>query len=193
MKERPTFCKIVEMLVPDLNPSFRDVSFFFSEENMGDYAGNQDSDFEGEGHHQDGPDDYTTPLTDSRPSLSLSGIDGGTPYRSNISLNNSRAHLSDGEDCLCVDIEPDKIKKNYPDLVGASAVELTPLRGAPSERSEPEHKDSRYNEPPRKPSSNEGSKESSKSSGSSIFHLNGYSNGHILRANNMPRQGNAEC
>lgn len=32
-KKRPTFCEIIEMLLPDLSPTFKEVSFFFSEEN----------------------------------------------------------------------------------------------------------------------------------------------------------------
>ncbi|ESO89642.1 hypothetical protein LOTGIDRAFT_51396, partial [Lottia gigantea] len=32
-KNRPTFKEIIEMLVPDLHPSFKDVSYFFSDEN----------------------------------------------------------------------------------------------------------------------------------------------------------------
>jgi hypothetical protein len=33
-KDRPTFCEIIEILVPYLQPDFRDVSFFFSRENQ---------------------------------------------------------------------------------------------------------------------------------------------------------------
>ena len=33
-KHRPTFHEIIELLVPDLNPRFKEVSYFFSEDNQ---------------------------------------------------------------------------------------------------------------------------------------------------------------
>ena len=202
-KNRPTFCKIVEMLVPDLDPSFRDVAFFFSEENMGDnHEHESDVDEVDEMHHQNEADELRTPLTGSpsRQSLSLSDIDVGTPYRSNLSLNDSGTHLTDRDDCRCVDIEADKIKmRTNAYFPGSGLRDQSHLRGSPlhhpSER-EP-LRDSHFIGPPpghQSGSSNEGSKDSSKSSGSSsIFHLNGFANGHIPRANNMPQQQNTEC
>jgi len=45
-KQRPTFQQIIEILVPDLNPSFMEKSYFFSDENhLDDY------------HDDDYPDD----------------------------------------------------------------------------------------------------------------------------------------
>ncbi|KAL8598131.1 hypothetical protein ACOMHN_030417 [Nucella lapillus] len=38
-KHRPTFMSIIEELVPDLDPQFQDVSYFFSEESHGDKEG----------------------------------------------------------------------------------------------------------------------------------------------------------
>jgi hypothetical protein len=38
-KNRPTFMSIIEELVPDLDPSFQNVSYFFSEESHGDGDG----------------------------------------------------------------------------------------------------------------------------------------------------------
>lgn len=35
-KQRPTFLDIIERLIPDLNPSFKNVSYFFSNENNPD-------------------------------------------------------------------------------------------------------------------------------------------------------------
>ncbi|ESO97127.1 hypothetical protein LOTGIDRAFT_143456, partial [Lottia gigantea] len=35
-KERPTFKEIIEMIIPNLDPSFKDVSYFFSDENTKD-------------------------------------------------------------------------------------------------------------------------------------------------------------
>ncbi len=190
-RHRPTFCKIVEMLVPDLDPSFRDFAFFFSDDNMCDTH-----DSGGEEDHGGGGDELRTPLTGShsRESLSLSDIDGGVSYRSNASLNDSGTHLhlsqGDHDDCHCVDID-DKIKMRNVPASGASR--HTPPHGSPTHHPLDQHmRDSSFIGPPPIISSNEGSKESSKSSGSSsLFHLNGVANGHIPRANNM--QGCSEC
>ena len=190
------------MLVPDLDPSFRDVAFFFSDDNMGDNHEHESDVEDVDELHQHEHDDLRTPLTGtpSRQSLSLSGIDVGTPYKSNLSLNDSGAHVTDRDDCQCVDIEPDLIKtRTNPYVKEMSFRDQSPLRGSPKHHpSELEPlRDSSYRGPPpgHQPlSSSEGSKESSKSSGSSsIFHLNGFANGHIPRANNMPQQQNTEC
>ena len=204
-KNRPTFCKIVEMLVPDLDPSFRHVAFFFSEDNMDDNNHEHESDVdEVDELHQNEADALRTPLTGSpsRQSLSLSDIDVGTPYRSNLSLNDSGTHLTDRDDCRCVDIEADKIKMrtNHPYFPGSGFRDQSHHpRGSPAHHP-PELeplRDSHVISPPpghQTGSSNEGSKDSSKSSGSSsIFHLNGFANGHIPRANNMPHQQDTEC
>ena len=195
-KNRPTFCKIVEMLVPDLDPSFRDVAFFFSDENMG-INHEHESDIEDVDENQHETDDLRTPLTGSpsRQSLSLSDRDVGTLYRSNISLNDSGAHVTDRDDCKCVDIEPDLLKmRTNPYVKELSLKDHSPLGGSPIHHA-PEReplRDSSFVGPPPGPqsiSSSEGSKESSKSSGSSsIFHLNGFANGHIPCANNIPQQ-----
>ena len=203
-KNRPTFCKIVEMLVPDLDPSFRDVAFFFGDENMGDSNQEHQSDNEADDDlHQHETDDLKTPLTGSpsRQSLSLSDIDAGTPYKSSLSLNYSDAHLTDREKCQYIDTGPDKVKTIANLYLDGSRVREhnSPLHGSPTRHSfnrEQINDSSSIGSPPghQSRSSNEGSKESSKSSGSSsIFHLNGLANGHIPRANNMPQQQNTEC
>ena len=104
--ERPTFNEIIEILIPDLNPAFKENSFFFSEENqanvdMGHHHSLNSSDLD------DGmADDSRTPLTRSpKVVANRHHHDPLTPVQSafseqNMELNN----LSDIEQDL-VDIE----------------------------------------------------------------------------------------
>ena len=236
-KQRPTFVQIVEMLVPDLDPRFRDVAFFFSDANMDDGTGDPnldlaDGSFEAgdppryssyppegsmylhDGEHPDKgdfyrvnelhsshADDLRTPLTGtpSRHSLSLSDIDAGTPYRSRASLSDNVPRSVSKGDTLSIEMEPtdQTMARTSPHLKGGEgdASERTPLRGSTVQESS-------FNEPPPlyaspatgQKNTNEGSKESSKSSGSSsLLHMNGLTNGHIPRANAVPQQGQTHC
>ena len=177
--QRPTFCEIIEELVPDLNPGFREVSYFFSNANT-EHA-HTDS-FIGGGD----PDDCRTPLTGSprnkphlRPDLSDGGSDvdplnmddmtfsmgddssSSLSYESHNSLEISKScHHKHACDCVDV-IEPKaKIKPHHQSPIALRRLsETSSMMGSAINHS------------------NEGSKESSKSSNSGP--VNGMANGHL--------------
>ncbi len=180
-KQRPTFCEIVELLVPELDPSFKDVAYFFSEENQHERDAHITQEVEPVDFDEESVYNMQTPLTGS-PQLSLHDLDvesDSVPHGSRHSLQSQSqyngAKCDHQQDCNCVEINSGhKIKGRT----------LYPHRHSPHEHNNGTGQDPlNHNEVIPIGSSNEGSNESSKSSGSSsYYHLNGIANGRIPKS-----------
>ncbi len=155
-KKRPTFKEIIEMLVPDLDPEFKNVSYFFSDENKTeippDYKDIEDEEDSEGGESNEQSDDDIDISDESR----LPFIPG---HQSNI--NN-------------VEMQRSPSQHHNRDTSNTSPCECVLLQELPNG-----HRNSTCSSPNSGVASNDGSKESSKSSNSSYTPINGISNGHI--------------
>ncbi|XP_041368267.1 putative molluscan insulin-related peptide(s) receptor [Gigantopelta aegis] len=157
-KQRPTFKEIIEELVPDLNTSFKDVSYFFSDENKTEGAefeqlGNKHLDLDDIDNDSD-QREYNLDINDEVRIPFMSAVD---PDVSNIesqrSPNRNAQRPNTGTNpCECVLLE---------EMANGNRDRSSPVSATGQTSSEG------------------GSKESSKSSNSSYTRINGMANGHV--------------
>lgn len=182
-KNRPTFKEIIELLLTDLDVNFRDVSYFFSEENAKYEESKQAASHqhETEAHESDGEEDLHCPMNDyvdARFQEQLPMLGAGASNGHSVELQDlftdtgtyppfnagrDRQHVGSAE-CECPQFR-DELDE------GAAAQSVLHNRG--SVCSSPNSAIG---------GSSDGSKDSSKSSSSSYAHMNGISvaaNGHV--------------
>nr|WEY17517.1 insulin-like growth factor 1 receptor [Anadara broughtonii] len=167
-RQRPTFKEIIEMLVPDLDPEFREKSYFFSEENRQDY-GVDDLDLEDEDVIHD-QDDSQMPFINGAEGSGLCEASRGSfgieeeldMVNSDYKLNNFPHARFSAEPCDCVMLQETNMN---------------------ADDQNHRHSSCSYNNSNSAIGSSDGSKDSSKSSNSSYAHMNGINphvaNGHI--------------
>lgn len=182
-KQRPTFKEIIEILLPDLDPSFREVSYFFSEENAkyeeaqhnagvvdnrDEYleAVDEEDDMDPHCPMNDYVDEVQLPMlgvgASNGHSVELQDIFSDTGTYPHYGSSHNRQHDGSAEMCDC----------NFREQAGAAA-QSSVIFNRPNVCSSPSLS--------AKGGSSDGSKESSKSSNSSYAHMNGVSvaNGHV--------------
>ena len=214
-KHRPTFLEVIERLLPDLDSSFKDVSYFFSEENRKDLAaadaassaaataaaavvevGDTENQTLISNTDKTCANDHSRKRLNSSSlvedeeaemdSLSFTGdvdieeLDNGTldhddddvdvvqraGSRSSMGAASSASRSVDSVNisCECIQTVQNEVKKRRSSSANS---QLSAAAAAAA------------NHLPPVCSSNEGSKGSSKSSGSGYAHLNGLANGHV--------------
>lgn len=181
-KQRPTFQQIIEILVPHLNPSFREKSYFFSEEN------NHNDDHIDEFQEGDYPDDLLDEddfMDDSNKPF-IMGAEGDSSHHGS---HHSHSHHSHSSSHGLGDQDEEDIKflgYNNHDRYGAEPCDCIMLEE--TDHRNRNHVDSSYrNSSCSNPNSaidtSDGSKDSSKSSNSSGYPINGLNlnivNGHV--------------
>ncbi|XP_052795238.1 insulin-like peptide receptor isoform X2 [Mya arenaria] len=187
-KQRPTFKEIIESLLPDLDPSFKDVSYFFSEENAKYEESKQGAalpnpneerlqpsdieDDEDEDHQRCPMNDYVDeaqlPMlgvgASNGHSVELQDIFSDTGTYPHYGGSHNRQHVGSAEVCDCT--------APFRDVDEGAAAQSIDLYNRRSVCSSPNSAIG---------GSSDGSKDSSKSSSSSYAHMNGLSvaNGHV--------------
>lgn len=183
-KQRPTFKEIIELLLPDLDEGFHNVSYFFSDENAKYEEAKQASTVnhqdENDNRDSDGDDDPHCPMNDyvdaelqeqlpmlgagasNGHSVELQDLFSDTGTYPHYSSSNNRQDVGSAEACICPE---------YRDVHEGAAAQSV-LQNRRSICSSPNSAIG---------GSSEGSKDSSKSSSSSCAHMNGLSvaNGHL--------------
>ncbi|XP_060592514.1 insulin-like peptide receptor [Ruditapes philippinarum] len=182
-KQRPTFKEIIELLLPDLDQSFRDCSYFFSEENAkyeeakhhGGASNNRDDYLETLDDEED--NDPHCPVNDyvdeahlpmlgvgasNGHSVELQDIFSDTGSYPHYSSSHNKQHDGSAEVCDC------SVIREQAGAAAQSNIDFTRQGVCSSPNSAIG-------------GSSDGSKESSKSSSSSYAHMNGLSvaNGHV--------------
>ena len=218
-KYRPTFCEMIEMLVPDLDPSFKEGSFFFCEENqhalhMAAAIGNEVEMEDVDIHtpltgsplhapHSVGDISQLSlqyPLEEASLEYEMDSVASSLSYQSPLRTPSPpRFHIGDSDEPSPL---PSRDHKLYDSGEQAGSVELLSMEdkrkawfqnGNSASQWNPGDGDTEeeFHQPP-VVYSNEGSKGSSKSSGSSFGGRNGLANGHIPHRH-IPQTGKAEC
>ena len=185
-KQRPTFKEIIEFLLPDLDPNFQEVSYFFSEENakyeeskaaaahsaMEERMEPSDAEEEEDGQHcpmNDYVDEAQLPMlgvgASNGHSVELQDIFSDTGTYPHYSSSHNRQHVGSAEVCDCTAPFRDVVDEG----AAAQSVDLYNRRSICSSPNSAIG------------GSSDGSKDSSKSSSSSYAHMNGLSvaNGHV--------------
>ncbi|KAL5004286.1 hypothetical protein ScPMuIL_017742 [Solemya velum] len=151
-KQRPTFKEIIEFLLPDLSPSFRQNSYFFSEKNKTESL--------------EMPEDYEdNPINDESSTPFIGDAEGATGTNDIGQVELSGALFNRKDDISCTSEPCDCIM----------------LQETNSNLNHNNHRFSTCSSPNSGVGSSEGSKESSKSSNSSYALMNGINvaNGHV--------------
>ncbi|XP_046545337.1 putative molluscan insulin-related peptide(s) receptor [Haliotis rubra] len=158
-KKRPTFKEIIELLVPDLDPNFKDVSYFFSDENKVDATeyknlqATEDQEDYGNVEFNEQSDDEMDINDESR-----------IPFMSAVETSNLNS----------VEMQRSPSRHHHRDSSNTSPCECVLLEEMPNG-----HRNSTCSSPNSGVGYSDGSKGSSKSSNSSYTQLNGIANGHI--------------
>ncbi|KAK6179837.1 hypothetical protein SNE40_012104 [Patella caerulea] len=156
-RQRPTFKQIIEMLVPDLNPNFEQVSYFFSDENK-----------------PDGPEFNDIEENDLE-NIDIDTYDGDMDDQSDYNL-----HDESTIPFIEHDLHNTELNKSPSRTIRASTsgpcecVMLEEMGDLPNG-----HRTSNCSSPNSAIGNSDGSKESSKSSDGSYTQRNGMPNGHI--------------
>ena len=189
-KNRPTFCEIIEILVPDLSTGFKDVSWFFCEDQTTVSDGG-DEGREDEGLEAD-ESNVWTPLTGSPAHMEMQAEKGG---EDKLDMDNIDADLESLASSVSLHSHLGQSKQLHPPRSPCSqpppySVNDSDCKGdgnTPSSdqewRATPPPQNTWTNHIDSPPNSaihsNEGSKGSSKSSSSNHSQLNGIMNGHL--------------
>lgn len=159
-KKRPTFKEIIEMLVPDLDPKFKDVSYFFSDENKVD-SGTEYKNLQATEDQEDyGNVEFNEQSDDE---LDISD-ESRVPFMSAVEPSNLNS----------VEMQRSPSRHHHRDSSNTSPCECVVLEEMPNG-----HRNSTCSSPNSGVGYSDGSKGSSKSSNSSYTQLNGIANGHI--------------
>ena len=199
-KDRPTFCDIIDGLIPDVDDSFQDTSYYFSEERRATLqalaaaaaaaaalaAANVSS-----GETEDEDEDQDNPETP------LAGSPSHQPLDSSCYLGSDGDDGDDGTASLHSSLSYDSRRSNTPPVVPARqnhknmyvlATENNQTSHVASSDKPPSTihvvawpQRTSHSPPPLTPSSGEGSKESGKSTDSSHSGVNGFINGQVPR------------